>query len=516
MLVKAQKTLKKHYGYDSFYPMQQSAIQSVIDKKDTVVLMPTGGGKSMIFQIPAIIQDGTAIIISPLIALMKDQVDGLLENGIRAAYLNSTQSAVEQNNIITQLTNKEIDLLYVSPERVVTEDFYYLAKSIKINLFAVDEAHCISSWGHDFRPEYTKLKFLKKQFPDTPILALTATADKVTREDIKVQLQLDNPNVFISSFNRANLSLNVLPGRNKFPQILRYLKQNTNKAGIIYCLSRKGTESVAMKLQKEGYSALAYHAGLSKENRSIAQEKFIKDDIQIIVATIAFGMGIDKSNIRFVIHYNLPKNIEGYYQEIGRAGRDGMPADTMLFYSFGDVILLKQIISNNSNSDVQEHKLQKMQEYADALICRRKILMAYFNEDLKDNCGNCDICKNPPKTFDGTIITQKVLSALIRVKEQVGAQLLIDILRGSGRKEIYDKGYNTIKTYGAGNDISNYTWNIYLLQIMQQGFIEIAINENNTLKVTPAGKEVLILWYHKKFLISDKRRKNLRRQRKPY
>ncbi len=489
----AKDALKKYFGYDSFRPMQKEIIQTVYDKKDALVLMPTGGGKSICYQIPAITMEGLCVVVSPLISLMKDQVESLRASGIDAAFLNSSLTSDEQKVVEDDVYYGRIQLLYVSPEKMVSQSFQPLLQQANVNLFAIDEAHCISSWGHDFRPEYTKLKFLKSQFPNIPVIALTATADKVTRRDIVKQLELFKPKIFIASFDRPNISLDVRPGQKKIQQILAFIKQRPNQSGIIYCLSRKSTESVAQKLNAAGIKAGYYHAGIGSAERSQIQEDFINDNVPVVCATIAFGMGIDKSNVRWVIHHNLPKNIEGYYQEIGRSGRDGTNADALLFYSFGDVMILRDIIqSNNSeNIEVQLSKLERMQQYAESLICRRKILLGYFAETLKNDCGNCDVCKNPPKQFDGTILAQKALSAITRLNENVGAGMLIDVLRGSKRQEILNNGFDKIKTYGAGGDISTTDWQQLIYQMVNLGYIEIAYDKNNTLRLTEMAKAVL-------------------------
>ncbi len=490
---KAQVALKKYFGYDEFRPMQAEIIESIYKKQDTLVLMPTGGGKSICFQIPAITMEGLCIVVSPLISLMKDQVESLTVNGIEAAYFNSSLSSEEQQAVEDDIYNNRLRLLYVSPEKLLSQSFLPLLMQCKVSLFAIDEAHCISSWGHDFRPEYTQMKFLKKQFPTVPIVALTATADKLTRKDIVQQLGIPEAKVFVASFDRPNLSLTVRNGQKRIEQILDFLREHPKQSGIIYCLSRKNTEKLSQKLNAKGFAASYYHAGLSAQERNAVQDKFINDQVPIVCATVAFGMGIDKSNVRWVIHYNLPKNMEGYYQEIGRAGRDGAKADTLLFYSFGDVMILRDILSQNQtdNTELKLSKLERMQEYADALICRRKILLNYFGENLAGECGNCDVCKNPPQYFDGTIIAQKALSAITRVDQRVGMRLLIDILRGSQRREIFHFGYNKIKTYGAGAEHSTADWQQFLMQLLQLGLVELAYDQNNTLKLTAASKAVL-------------------------
>jgi ATP-dependent DNA helicase RecQ len=492
-LTLAREALKRYFGYSSFRPLQSQIIQAVFDKSDALVLMPTGGGKSICYQIPAITLPGTCVVVSPLISLMKDQVEGLRANGVKAAFLNSSLSKQEQRVVEDDFYNQAIDLLYVSPEKLVSSGFLPLLQKAKVNLFAIDEAHCISAWGHDFRKEYTKMKFLKKTFPNIPILALTATADKLTRRDIVDQLQLHKPQKFIASFDRPNLSLEVRPGQKRFEQILAFIQNRPRTSGIIYCLSRKSVEDLAEKLSRTGLKARPYHAGMSDLDRSETQEAFINDSVPIICATIAFGMGIDKSNVRWVIHYNLPKNIESYYQEIGRAGRDGAKADTLLFYSYGDVLILQDMLEkgNGEQSEIQLAKLDRIRQYAESLACRRRILLNYFSENLQENCGNCDICKNPPKYFDGTVIAQKALSAVYRLRQQVGMGLLIDVLRGSGRKEIFEKGYNQIKTYGAGRDLPTSEWQHFILQLVNLGYLEIAHDQKGKLRLTPASKSVL-------------------------
>lgn len=493
-LDKAKLALKRYFGYDQFRPLQADIIRAIFSGKDALVLMPTGGGKSVCFQIPAVTLPGTCIVVSPLISLMKDQVEGLRANGIAAAFINSAIDSREQLRVEESFYAGELDLLYVSPEKLVSGNFVSILKRGKINLFAIDEAHCISAWGHDFRPEYTQMGMLKQHFPRVPVVALTATADKLTRKDIVDQLKLEEPGIFIASFDRPNLSLEVRPGQQRLQQIEDFVRKHPKQAGIIYTLSRKATEDIADKLKQKGFKAEAYHAGLSPDRRSKIQDHFINDNLHIICATVAFGMGIDKSNVRWVIHYNLPKNLEGYYQEIGRAGRDGAKADTLLFYSFADVSMLRDIIQNGENAaqnEIQLVKLERMQQYAESLACRRRILLAYFSENLSENCGNCDICRNPPQSIDGTVIAQKALSAVYRLNEQVPMGMLIDVLRGSGRREIKQLGYDTIKTYGAGRDFSQWDWQHYLMQLINLGYLEVAYDAANVLRLTSASQEVL-------------------------
>jgi ATP-dependent DNA helicase RecQ len=485
--------LKKYFGYDAFRPMQAEVIQAVFQKKDVLLLMPTGGGKSVCYQIPALVMEGTCVVVSPLISLMKDQVEALKSNGVKAAFLNSSLSFQAQREVENDLFQGRLDLLYTSPEKMASQEFLPLLKACKISLFAIDEAHCISAWGHDFRPEYRQLRFLKQSFPNVPLIAVTATADKLTRKDIAQQLGLTKPEMFVASFDRPNLHLEVRPGRKRLEQMLDFLKKHPDQPGIVYCLARKTTESVAEKLRDNGYNADCYHAGLEDLQRSKVQEDFIQDRTTIICATVAFGMGIDKSNVRWIIHYNLPKNIESYYQEIGRSGRDGSNAKTLLFYSASDLMTLRDFIhqGDNPHRDIHLAKLDRMYQFATSAICRRKILLNYFNETMQQDCGNCDVCDNPPQYFDGSTIAQKALSAVARLQEQVGTGMLVDVLRGSKSYNLLASGFDKIKTYGAGKDLRQEDWFFYLEQLINQGLLDIAYDDHNKVRLTPASKAVL-------------------------
>ena len=487
------EVLKRHFGYDSFRPNQEEIIRHVMAGHDALVLMPTGGGKSICYQIPALALPGITIVISPLLSLMKDQVETLKANGIEAEALNSGNDSTADMLIRRKCLSGRVKLLYISPEKLLAE-MGYLLRHLQISLFAIDEAHCISQWGHDFRPEYTQLGVLRENFPDTPVMALTATADKITRHDIIEQLKLKDAREFIASFDRPNLSLSVKRGykaAEKMHFILNFIKARPREAGIIYCLSRKTTEKLAADLRLRGINAASYHAGMSTLERNQTQEYFKNDQLLVVCATIAFGMGIDKSNVRWVIHYNMPKSIESFYQEIGRAGRDGAPADTILFYSLADIVQLTELARQSGQQAINMDKLRRMQEYAESSVCRRRILLNYFSEQSGEDCGNCDICENPPQHFDGTKYVQMALSAIRRTDDSIRISTVIEILKGMHSPTVERYHYNELKTFGVGKDITTNDWQDYLLQMLQMGFIEIAYNEGHKVKITPLGEDVL-------------------------
>ena len=473
--------------------MQEEVIRRILAGEDSLVLMPTGGGKSICFQLPAIYLPGTALVVSPLIALMKDQVEGLVANGIPAATLNSLMLEEEQQRVKQPCVQGKIKLLYISPERIKAEADWFLPR-LDLSLIAVDEAHCVSHWGHDFRPEYTQLAILKERFPKVPVVALTATADKITRKDIIDQLKLRDPRTFISSFDRPNISLNVRRGLNKKEKIaamVRFIRKHRGESGIIYCMRRADTTELADDLSLYNIRAIAYHAGMEPRERERAQNDFINDRAEVVCATVAFGMGIDKSNVRWVIHYSMPGSIENYYQEVGRAGRDGAKAEALLFYSMSDLIVLRRFAEESGQSEVNLEKLNRMQRYCESDICRRRVLLSYFGEEMDHDCGNCDVCENPPSRFDGSVLVQKALSALVRTGERIGMQMLIDILRASRRVEVIERGYDRLKTYGAGRDLSYRMWKEYIYQMIQLGYMEIDYAADRALKMTPLGRKVL-------------------------
>ena len=489
------QALKHFFGYDNFRLGQQAVIETVLSGNDVMGIMPTGGGKSICYQLPAMLLPGITIVVSPLIALMKDQVDSLLANGIHAAFLNSSQSPDEQRNVILAAQSGEIKLLYIAPERIPANSSSFIDFLRKLNpsLFAIDEAHCISSWGHDFRPEYLKLAVLKQSFPNTPVIALTASADKVTQDDIVKKLDMQRPRVFISSFNRPNIFYYIKPKKNVVGKIADYILKRKDECGIIYALSRQSTEDIAGRLHELGVKAAYYHAGLDAAERSRVQEAFQKDDIRVIVATIAFGMGIDKSNVRYVIHHDVPKNIEGYYQETGRAGRDGLKSDAILFYSSADIIKLKRFATvedNPAQTAISMKKLQQMQTFCESESCRRQYLMQYFGEPFPAYCGSCDYCMSSLEQKDATVDAQKLLSAIVRTGERYGAGYIIDFLRGSASEKI-QPAHKELKTYGIGKELKKEEWQWIIQQLLRSGFIYKTEDQYATIKLTDKSQKLL-------------------------
>jgi ATP-dependent DNA helicase RecQ len=490
------KTLQKYFGYTSFYPLQEDIIKEAMGQRDAFVLMPTGGGKSLCYQLPSLLFDGLTVVISPLIALMKDQVDGLLANGVAATFINSSLRYNEIDARMRGLSNNEIKILYVAPERLFIPEFLQFLQGLKISLFAIDESHCISEWGHDFRPEYRQLKLLKERFPDVPVMALTATATPVVQKDIIAQLKLSDCKVFTASFNRRNLYYKIRPKSNPYHQLLQYLEGRKKDSGIIYCQSRKRVESLAESLQAEEYRALPYHAGLSAEVRTDNQERFIREDVEIVVATIAFGMGIDKSNVRYVIHYDLPKSIEGYYQETGRAGRDGLKSDCVLFYSYADVAKIEYFINQKEDEkekQVAYKQLRDMVDYCESDACRRMVLLDYFGEKFDEpNCGSCDACVETRERFDGTIAAQKILSCVYRVGERFGIKHVIDVLLGSRNQKVLQYQHDKVKTFGVGKEYSRSQWRAFIRELIHLGYLNKDGDEYPVLKLNEKSKDVLL------------------------
>jgi ATP-dependent DNA helicase RecQ len=487
-------TLLEVFGYSEFRPHQEEIVESLIAGQDAFVLMPTGGGKSLCYQIPALHRDGVAIVVSPLISLMKDQVDALVANGVRAAFYNSSLKAEESRQVLARLHAGELDLLYVAPERLLSDGFLERLKGMSIALFAIDEAHCVSQWGHDFRPEYVQLGQLHALFPSVPMIGLTATADPQTRQDVLQRLGLQQARCFITGFDRPNIRYTVVEKRKPFEQLLAFLDGHQREAGIIYALSRKRVEDVADRLTAAGFKARAYHAGLGDKERKKVQEMFLRDDIEIVVATVAFGMGIDKPNVRFVVHYDLPKNIESYYQETGRSGRDGLPAEALLLFGYGDIAISRGLIEKGGNQDqkrIELHKLQAMVGFGEAQICRRRVLLGYFGARLEEDCGNCDVCLNPPETYDATVDAQKALSCVFRVGQRFGVGHVVDVLRGARTQRIIDLQHDKLSTYGIGAEKATEAWNSLIRQLIHRGYLVQDVASYSVLKLTEAARPLL-------------------------
>jgi ATP-dependent DNA helicase RecQ len=492
--VDAQQILQQIFGYQHFRNGQSEIVQSVLAGRDCLVVMPTGGGKSLCYQIPALCRPGLALVVSPLISLMKDQVDQLQANGVAAAYLTSNQTQQQQQQIYSQCRDGSIKLLYIAPERLATNSFLNALRQWPLNMLAVDEAHCISQWGHDFRPEYGMLGRIRQHFPALPIMALTATADKTTRQDILQQLALTDPFIQVSSFDRPNIRYSLVEKYKPVVQIIDYLRAKKGQAGIIYCHSRAKVEDIAARLQSRGFSVGAYHAGLTVQQRSDVQEGFQRDDLQIVTATVAFGMGINKPNVRFVLHMDIPRNIESYYQETGRAGRDGLPAEAMLLYDPADMAWLRRCLEEKKagpNQAIEQHKLNAMNAFAEAQICRRLVLLNYFDEGRQQPCNNCDICLDPPRRYDGSLDAQKVLSTIYRVEQRFGIAYVVDVLRGSANQRIKDAGHDRLPLYGLGKSQSNEHWMSVIRQLIHLGLITQNITRHSALQLTEAARPIL-------------------------
>jgi ATP-dependent DNA helicase RecQ len=489
-----EAVLRAVFGYTGFRPLQREVIERVVGGGDAFVLMPTGGGKSLCYQIPALVRPGTAVVVSPLISLMKDQVDALRANGVAAERYDSSLEGGEARRVLARLHAGELDLLYVSPERLMTETFLERLRPLEVALFAIDEAHCVSQWGHDFRPEYVALGRLRPLFPGVPVLALTATADEATRADVRQRLDLADAPLFAAGFDRPNIRYTVVEKSRPGEQLVAFLRSRAGDSGIVYCLTRRRTEEVAARLAAEGIAAAAYHAGLPPGRRTAVQDAFLRDEVQVVVATVAFGMGIDKPDVRFVVHHDMPKSLEGYYQESGRAGRDGMPAEALLLFGLQDVVMARRLVETGSDREqvrVELHKLGAMVAFAESQGCRRRALLGYFGEAMERDCGNCDVCLDPPERYDGTEDAQKLLSCVYRVGQRFGARHVAEVLRGADVARIRDLGHDRLSTYGIGSDLPSDGWMAIARQLVHLGFLRQDVANYSVLELAPAAWEVL-------------------------
>jgi ATP-dependent DNA helicase RecQ len=487
-------TLSEVFGYHEFRPHQREIVEHIVGGGDAFVLMPTGGGKSLTFQIPALHRPGVAIVVSPLISLMKDQVDALRANGVAASCLNSSLAPDEAADVLRDLRAGDLDLLYVAPERLMLDGFLDMLHTLPLALFAIDEAHCVSQWGHDFRPEYVQLGSLRELFPGVPLIALTATADDQTREDVRERLHLTTAPVFAAGFDRPNIRYTVTDKRSAPAQLASFVAARPDESGIVYCLSRKRVEEVASKLRAAGVKAAAYHAGLPAAERTRVQDAFLRDDVHVVVATVAFGMGIDKPDVRFVVHYDMPKNIEGYYQETGRSGRDGLPAEALCLFGLQDAVTARSLIENGANAEqvrVELHKLQAMIAFAEATTCRRRVLLGYFGEQLDEDCGNCDVCLDPPQLYDATVDAQKALSAVYRTGERFGIGHVIDVLRGHATEKVVQWDHDQLNVFGVGEELSRDDWTSVIRQLIHHGYLRQDIAAYSALKLQPSARALL-------------------------